>query len=225
MKLKYISAGGLQMTDPQSMTVGLIAICPLCDYDLKGLPTEHKCPECGYEYDDATIVLPCWTGKGKRTSWRQRLLLVVVVICGILALLLVGGLPTLPPLVVFLGLLVYLAFLILIANYLAKTFIRRRGKTDAIVAVSGVGLGIRTKLDEPGSIASWKEYESVKIRRVGREIHALMLYRRRGTGRGPVPLYLIFESQKVDRQILRREINSHIKAARSTDALPLTPDA
>ena len=207
------------------MTVGLVAICPLCDYDLKGLPTEHKCPECGYEYDNATIVLPCWTSKGKRTSWRQRLFLVVVVVCGISALLLVGGLPTLPPLVLFLGLATYLALLILIANYLAKTLIRCKGKSDAVIAISAIGLGIRAKLDEPGSITSWNEYESVKIRRAGRELHALMLYRRRRTGRGPVPLYLLFESQRVDKQVLRREIEHHIKAARSTDDLPLTPDA
>ena len=213
------------MIEQKRMTIGLIANCPLCDYDLKGLPTEHKCPECGYEYDNATIVLPCWTSKGKRISWRQRLFVVVVVVCGISALLLVGGLLTLPPLVIFLGLATYLALLILIANYLAKTLIRRKGKSDAVVAISAIGLGIRAKLDEPGSIASWNEYESAKSRRAGRELHALMLYRRRGIGRGPVPLYLLFESQRVDRQILRREIDSHIKAARKTDGLPLTPDA
>ena len=207
------------------MTIGLVAICPLCDYDLKGLPTEHKCPECGYEYDNATIVLPCWTSKGKRTSWLTRMFLLSIVGLGILALLLLSGLPTLPPLVLFLSLPIYLTFLILIAYYLAKTLIRRKGKPDAVVAISGVGLGIRTKPDEPGSIASWNEYESVKIRRVGREVHALMLYRRRGTGRGPVPLYLIFESQRVDKQILQREMERHINAARSMDALPLTPDA
>ncbi|MEE8154781.1 MAG: hypothetical protein V3T53_07435 [Phycisphaerales bacterium] len=212
------------MTEQQLMTIGLIAICPLCDYDLKGLPTEHKCPECGYEYDNATIVLRCWTSKGKRTSWLARLFLPSIVGLGILALLLLGGLPTLPPLVLFLGLPIYLAFLILIAYYVAKILVRRKGKPDAVVAISAVGLGIRANLDEPGSIASWNEYESVKIRRAGRELHALMLYRRRGTGRGPVPLYLLFESQRVDKQILQREMEHHIKAARSKDE-PLTPDA
>ena len=221
----HISTVCLQMTEQQPMTIGLVAICPLCDYDLKGLPTEHKCPECGYEYDNAAIVLPCWTSKGKRTSWAQRLFLLAVVGSGILALLLLSGLPTLPRLALFLGLPIYLAFLILIAYYAAKTLIRRKGRPDAVVAVSSAGLGIRTKLDEPGSIASWNEYESVKIRRAGREIYALMLYRRRGTGRGPVPLYLLFESQKVDRQVLRREIERHIDTACSKDALPLNPDA
>lgn len=237
MKLKCISAvgshsvhniygrrNGLQMTEQQPMTIGLIAICPLCDYDLKGLPTEHKCPECGYEYDNATIVLPCWTSKGKYTSWLQRVFLLAVVVCGILPLFLLSGRPTPAPIVLFLGLPIYLLFLIMIARYLAKTLIRRTGKPDAVVAISAVGLGVRANLDEPGSTASWNEYESVKIRRAGRELHALMLYRRRGTGRGPGPLYLLFESQRVDKQILQREMECHIKAARSNDE-PLTPDA
>jgi rubrerythrin len=25
--------------------------CPYCDYDLKGLPQKHVCPECGRPYD------------------------------------------------------------------------------------------------------------------------------------------------------------------------------
>lgn len=27
------------------------ALCPNCGYSLVGLPREHECPECGYEYD------------------------------------------------------------------------------------------------------------------------------------------------------------------------------
>lgn len=32
-------------------------ICPQCTYNLTGLPEEHVCPECGFEYDrHATII-------------------------------------------------------------------------------------------------------------------------------------------------------------------------
>lgn len=30
--------------------------CPDCRYYLTGLPTRHRCPECGFEYDEFTIV-------------------------------------------------------------------------------------------------------------------------------------------------------------------------
>ena len=26
--------------------------CPICRYDLTGLPANHRCPECGFEYDE-----------------------------------------------------------------------------------------------------------------------------------------------------------------------------
>lgn len=31
--------------------------CPICDYNLVGLPDEHTCPECGLEYDENTLVI------------------------------------------------------------------------------------------------------------------------------------------------------------------------
>jgi hypothetical protein len=30
------------------------ARCPECDYDLRGLPCPHRCPECGTPYDERT---------------------------------------------------------------------------------------------------------------------------------------------------------------------------
>ncbi len=30
--------------------------CPVCRYDLRGLPREHRCPECGFCYDETTRV-------------------------------------------------------------------------------------------------------------------------------------------------------------------------
>lgn len=31
--------------------------CPICDYNLVGLPPAHTCPECGLEYDENTLVI------------------------------------------------------------------------------------------------------------------------------------------------------------------------
>ena len=30
--------------------------CPVCRYDLRGLPTEHRCPECGMAYDSTMRI-------------------------------------------------------------------------------------------------------------------------------------------------------------------------
>lgn len=36
--------------------------CPVCRYDLTGLPAHHRCPECGFEYDETKVV---WYGSRK----------------------------------------------------------------------------------------------------------------------------------------------------------------
>ena len=43
-----------------------ITKCPVCRYDLTGLPTNHRCPECGFEYDETMRI---WTAYGVPT-WR-----------------------------------------------------------------------------------------------------------------------------------------------------------
>ena len=40
-------------------------LCPQCDYDLQHLPAVHRCPECGLQYDDHTLVWSVDT-KGQR---------------------------------------------------------------------------------------------------------------------------------------------------------------
>lgn len=40
--------------------------CPVCRYDLTGLPAAHRCPECGIEYDEMTRV---W--RVERPRWRR----------------------------------------------------------------------------------------------------------------------------------------------------------
>ncbi len=34
--------------------------CPECDYDLRGLPHAHSCPECGIAYDENIFDLQVW---------------------------------------------------------------------------------------------------------------------------------------------------------------------
>ncbi len=32
-------------------------LCPSCGYNLRGLPTAHRCPECGFDYDPNAVVI------------------------------------------------------------------------------------------------------------------------------------------------------------------------
>lgn len=53
-RIRTMSSGGEPITK-----------CPVCRYDLTGLPKNHRCPECGFEYDETMRVwlghrLPVW---------------------------------------------------------------------------------------------------------------------------------------------------------------------
>lgn len=44
--------------------------CPVCNYPLTGLPPAHRCPECGFEYDETTVVFRL------RKPWKLYVLLI-----------------------------------------------------------------------------------------------------------------------------------------------------
>ncbi len=59
-----------------------ITKCPMCRYDLSGLPKNHQCPECGFEYDETMRV---WYVR--KTTWWTNLLLLLVYLIGVFSLL------------------------------------------------------------------------------------------------------------------------------------------
>ncbi len=62
--------------------------CPQCDYDLRTLPEEHRCPECGFSYDQSMFVVYGWRDKDRYSvagrmflgSWVERLLALVILL-------------------------------------------------------------------------------------------------------------------------------------------------
>ena len=50
-----------------------ITRCPVCRYDLTGLPKHHRCPECGFEYDE---TMRWWPGR-KPSLWPAAIILFI----------------------------------------------------------------------------------------------------------------------------------------------------
>ncbi len=48
-----------------------LARCPACAHDIDGLPTRHRCPECGFAYDERMFVLDGWRLPGRRAWLRM----------------------------------------------------------------------------------------------------------------------------------------------------------
>ncbi len=60
-----------------SATTGHLSHCLECGYSLEGLPTHHRCPECGWEYDQYTRV---WRRRGRWLTVRELCVSLIVVI-------------------------------------------------------------------------------------------------------------------------------------------------
>ncbi len=56
--------------------------CPKCAYSLQGLPGEHRCPECGFAYDDLSFVLTGIVRGTTNMSIPRKLLYALLVISG-----------------------------------------------------------------------------------------------------------------------------------------------
>ena len=57
--------------------------CPECNYDLRGLPYVHSCPECGVEYDQNIFDLQVWpTGSSASRRFDSLAQLVLVLAFG-----------------------------------------------------------------------------------------------------------------------------------------------
>ncbi len=58
--------------------------CPKCDYDISQLPAAHRCPECGFEYDEKMLLLEGWRVPGLGNS---RQLLIFAGVSGLLLMM------------------------------------------------------------------------------------------------------------------------------------------
>jgi hypothetical protein len=156
--------------------------CPKCEYSLKGLPASHRCPECGFEYDDRTFVL-MGIARGTTGMSTSRKVLwgiaaaVPMVGPQVAAVVLVSagawGALLLPLGVLWVGLVVYL-FL---------TGRRERRGAEKFVFVAG-GFGYCADLTPTGvthaRMMSWDTVDTVVVDRKGSNWHRIRI----GSGRG-----------------------------------------
>ncbi len=54
--------------------------CPQCDYQLLALPAPHRCPECGFAYDESMFDLPVWWRGAEYFAWEWPAYLGVLVV-------------------------------------------------------------------------------------------------------------------------------------------------
>lgn len=55
----------VQSREPDPNGILRLQKCPKCGYDLKTLPARHRCPECGFAYDEQMFSLHGWSFKDR----------------------------------------------------------------------------------------------------------------------------------------------------------------
>lgn len=152
----------------------LLRECPRCGYALTGLPSAHRCPECGFEYDDRTFVL---TGisRGTRSMSSGRKMMWGA---------LVGGVSLWPAVMILLALgaagaiacVVVSGLLLGLFVYLLMTGSRERGLERFLFAAGGFGYcslnpqGVADTVMTP-----WTEVDAVSVERKGANWHRLRI--------------------------------------------------
>jgi len=146
--------------------------CPQCDYDRTGLQDGRPCPECGFEIEAGTLVLPCWMSKsGNIGCIPQTVGFGILVVA---AYLLYAGLRLVNIRVPIFVLLFGMVLLGPMAQRFAARALRVRARApDYWVMFSTQGLKCQMPSGDRGEWLPWRQFSGFSIKRVRRGHHKL----------------------------------------------------
>ncbi len=196
------------MGGPDARKPFVLERCPLCDYDVRRLPTNHTCPECGFEYDEDTIVLPCWVTKGGRESWQRRLAVLPISLLGVLLALCIGLF--VPPNAVGVTFIVTIVVVALAGTFIMRRLFPKPAKHQLILTLSPSGIGVRMRMTGKGTQTPWNDISSVRLRKLGGNLHRLTLRQHRPRWIRKIPASVLFETDKADPDALKEQIDRYL---------------
>jgi hypothetical protein len=194
--------------------------CPRCDYDLTGLPRAHRCPECGTEYDQDSLLLPCRIQKVPAFAWSFRVLRFTIMVVGVLASLVLA--PTIaaafgihPGALLLLGVIAAAVA----AAWIPRLVTGRRLKPDVALIITPPTLIVRWRI--PGAVQdkAWPSFNRVRVRRAGRRLRKLVLEHPKGRWFLPARrLMVFFEASADEAKAVCAAIQRHIDGRSQTGA-------
>jgi predicted RNA-binding Zn-ribbon protein involved in translation (DUF1610 family) len=136
----------------------LLQQCPFCDYTLRGLPVEHRCPECGEEIDRRSTVFGARFPWSSRTM-RGRIANVTILVAGVIILLnLVSNIRTNH------WILISILCAILLAMTLVVSVLNEVRKPAVFIAVGPIGVLLCNHRTKHRRLYEWSRVDDVSYR-------------------------------------------------------------
>jgi hypothetical protein len=184
-----------------------LATCPRCDYDLSALPARHRCPECGFVYDEGMFVLEGWHVPDVRRSAGQAAKIAAGFAAFVLAPLAIMGVPIFTIIVLALaGLAVFVA-----ADVLVR--LRADGASRALARYLVTTDGVARMGASAGRIYLWRNYSHVMLLPDGDGGFRLHVYPAWWRLFGPPFVNARLEGPESRAEVVRREIERRINRA------------
>lgn len=157
--------------------------CASCGYSLSGLSSPGSCPECGFLFDEHTLIMIGIPRRGSSTSPRRRVAWAVVLSAGVLWLNCWGLMGLEPAMFLALGLGWLVGLIALLA-----TGKRERSVTQPLIfAAGGFGLASDADTDAGRTLQRWSAVNAYRFERIGASWYRVQLGRDRHTSDPSVP--------------------------------------
>jgi hypothetical protein len=185
-----------------------LTLCPRCEYDLGELPARHRCPECGFAYDESMFVLEGWRVPDIRRSAGR-----VLRVAGGFALVLLALRLTFEVPVAVLG---WIGLLAVTGFVAADLYLRMRygGRTRALVRYLITSDGVARLGAAAGRIYLWRNYSHVMLLPDGQDAFRLHVYPSWWRLYEPPLVNARLEGLESDAEAVRREIERRINKAK-----------
>jgi len=165
-----------------------LTLCPACGYSLEGLPAVHRCPECGFAYDERSFTLLGVTRGASGMPARRKILWLFVAIvttfwlnCIMVMVTSFGSQPS-----ILFG-LVGIGWVVAVIYLLATGRREKKGMERFIFTAGGYGSFVTSEGEAPTDfgLRPWVSTHSVQLERKSPRWQRIRIYSQCGSDGKP----------------------------------------